>query len=263
MMCLAPGDCSEKENLWLENLDNVATALRATYVQIADAFPESPVLVTAYPAPIYTKRDDSCDQVALSEKDIAFIAKFLTKLNKTVRDTAEEAGFYFLDRMEGALAKQHLQLCDPENDERPGINFIGLQSVDGIAEQRFNPKNWYHNSLHPNERGHAAMLQVFEQWWADYTDGKIDKPEATTATVGATRAQSPPDPPCDLVEDDQGVKANCEDEGQKWAKSQVTAALLWRGWWGLQVLAAALGAWLLGVALFGWWKPWWPPRPDT
>ena len=62
--------------------------------------------------------------------------------------------------------------------------------------------------------------------------------------------------------DDQGVTVNCEDEGQKWAKGQVTAALLWRGLWGLQILAAAFGAWLVGVALFGWWKPWWPSRPE-
>ena len=66
--------------------------------------------------------------------------------------------------MQKSLADAHLQLCDQDNDKRPGINFIGLRSVGGFAEQRFNPKNWYHNSLHPNERGHAAMLQVFEQW---------------------------------------------------------------------------------------------------
>jgi hypothetical protein len=169
--------------------------------------------------------------------------------------------FYFLGQMEQALAKAHLQLCDRENDRRPGINFVGLRSVGGIAEQRFNPSNWYHNSLHPNQRGHAAMLQVFEQWLVDNPERKgPGEPVRKAKAEGPVAAEERLDPPCDLVKDDLGITANCREEGAAWAKGQISDTILLR-WWGLRIAVAALAAWLLGVALFGWWKPWWPERP--
>ncbi len=204
-----------------------------------------------------------------------FISEFLPALNDTVRRAARSRRFYFLDDMEQSLANAHLQLCDPDNDERPGINFVGLHSVSGIAEQRFNPKNWYHNSLHPNERGHAAMLQVFEQWRADHPDPGTDNPSTTSpadgensdTAGGANGSQARTNPPCDLlvddlplVEDEQSTTVQCREAGAAWVKGQLSDTIL-RHWWGVQLIVAALAAWLLGVALFGWWKPWWPPRP--
>jgi lysophospholipase L1-like esterase len=264
MMCLAPGNCSDKRDLWETNLARVGNALNATYSEIRREFPKSPVLVTAYPAPIYTIDGEpvSCDQVALSTKDMSFISDFVTKLNDTVERAATSEKFYFLSDMEQALASAHLQLCDPLNDKRPGINFIGLRSVSGIAEQRFNPQNWYHNSLHPNERGHAAMLQVFEQWRAEHPDPYTDAPAVTAGGATGTSGGSnrTPEPPCDLVEDSQSTTVRCVDEGAAWAKGQLSDTILWHGW-GLQVAVATLAAWLLAVALFGWWKPWWPDPP--
>jgi hypothetical protein len=42
---------------------------------------------------------------------------------------------------------------DPVNDDRPGLNFVGLRSVRGAPEPRFNPTK-LDPSSHPNERGH-------------------------------------------------------------------------------------------------------------
>ena len=260
-MCLAPGDCIDQRHLWEKNLPRVGAALTETFGEVRDEFPNSPVLVIPYPAPIYTDNGApvACDQVALSADDMRFISEFLPALNATVKRAAEANRFHFLAAMERSLADAHLQLCDPDNDTRPGINFIGLRSVSGIAEQRFNPKNWYHNSLHPNERGHAAMLQVFEQWRADNPDPADDGPGPTAP---AARDQPEPDPPCDLVGGDQSTTVRCETAGADWAKGQLSDTLLWHGW-GLQILVAALAAWSFGVALFGWWKPWWTPRRDN
>lgn len=270
IMCLAPGNCSDKRDLWESNLDAVGDALSETFGEIRDEFPNAPVLVTPYPAPIYTADGDpvSCDQVALSVDDMGFISEFIPALNDTVQQAARSRRFYFLDEMEQSLANAHLQLCDPDNDKRPGINFIGLRSVSGIAEQRFNPKNWYHNSLHPNERGHAAMLQVFEQWRADNPDPATDDRRTTTraddghpdTAGGSIGAQTKTNPPCDLVEDDQSPKVQCRRAGIAWAAGQLSDTILRHGW-GVQIIVAALAAWLLGVALYGWWKPWWPTRP--
>jgi lysophospholipase L1-like esterase len=267
MMCLAPGDCSEKRALFEDNLPDVGKALAATYDEIRREFPAAPVLVTAYPAPIYTEngKPESCDGVALSRKDMEFIRDFVTKLNATVQQAAASKRFYFLGDMEHALADSHLQLCDEENGKRPGINFIGLRSVGGIAEQRFNPVNWYHNSLHPNERGHAAMLQVFEQWRATHPNPPRDAPGSATDVPGGANgapggANVAPEPPCDLVGGGPSTTVRCVDKGAAWARGQLADTLLWPGVWGLQIAVATLAAWLLAVALFGCRKPWWP-RP--
>jgi lysophospholipase L1-like esterase len=260
MTCLAPGDCSDERHLWEQNLPRVGKALSDTYEAIRSEFENAAVLVTAYPAPIYTEdgKPRKCDQVALSTADMAFVSEFVTELNATVRRAAAANRFHFLGDMEDALADAHLQLCDPENDQRPGLNFIGLRSVGGVAEQRFNPKHWYHNSLHPNERGHAAMLQVFEQWLADHPDPEKDAPAGGSPNSDARGA---PEPPCDLVRDAQSTTALCDDEAARWVRGEIAGVLLWRAW-GLQIAVATLAAWLLAVALFGWWRPWWP-RPRS
>ena len=254
MMCLAPGDCSKKRSLWEDNLPSVASALSVTYDQIRDEFPTAPVLVAGYPAPIHTS--ESCDDVALSKGDMSFVSDFVKKLNDTVDETATSKGFHFLD-LEPALADEHLQLCDPDNDGRPGLNFIGLRSVGGFAEQRFNPANWYHNSLHPNERGHAAMLEVFARWRAENLNpARVAAKEGEIATTSA-----PPDPPCDLWKNEESTRSQCDEDAATWVRGQIRNSTLFWGLWGPHIALATAGAWLLAVAFFGWRKPWWPARP--
>nr|BFE73256.1 hypothetical protein GCM10020092_065570 [Actinoplanes digitatis] len=199
--------------------------------------------------------------MALSRAEQRFVHEFLTGgLNQVIRQTAEEFGFHYLAGMQDALAGAHLQLCDPLNDGRPGINFIGLRSVRGIAEQRFNPANWTHSSLHPNERGHAAMLRVFQTWWATgkatmtpreavgtpardrSADAVADRQRTTReqATATATRQA----PPCGLFD---ATEQGCRPQGQRWAYRQVGWALLTYG--GFALLAAARRVVRLGRAV--------------
>jgi hypothetical protein len=174
-MCLAPGSCDERHDLWINSLDQVRSQLRLTYAEIAETFPDVPVITVGYPDPILLG-SQACKQVSLTARERAFIREFLTGngdqdgLNDIVRETSEEFGFYYVNTVETALADVHLQLCDPLNDGRPGLNFVGLRSVRGAAEQRFNPANWIHSSLHPNERGHAALLRAFQSWRAGQPD---------------------------------------------------------------------------------------------
>ena len=152
--------------------------------------------------------------------------------------------------MQDALAKSHLQLCDPSNDGRPGINFIGLRSVRGIAEQRFHPANWTHSSLHPNERGHAAMLQTFEQWLA------VTQPLATGAPVrqpvsGRTPTSPTVDTPCNLYTNGSD---GCRPQGNSWAQQKLGGVLAIGG---PLILIAALAAWWASVAFFAWRRRAW------
>ena len=248
-MCLAPGNCSSESALWNDSLEQVRRQLRATYLEVNAAFTDVPVVVVPYPDPI-SIRESGCTQVALARPEQRFIHDFLTDgLNRVIRETAQEYRFHYLGEMQDALARSHLQLCDPRNDGRPGINFIGLRSVRGIAEQRFHPANWTHSSLHPNERGHAAMLRVFQTWWATQKDTIEPRTGAplTPQTVPAAltdEGERAGAPPCDLF---VNTSNGCRLRGKEWANEQIGWTLLRHGPY---VLLAVAGAWCIAVAMF-------------
>lgn len=157
-----------------------------------------------------------------------------------------------------SLALAHLQLCDPLNDGRPGLNFIGLRSVNGIAEQRFNPSNWSHSSLHPYERGHAAMLRVFENWLATTPHSEASNPEfkIQVAAYDAKKvaAKNSGTKPVKLTDDKvapcglyDATKSGCRPQGTTWAYKQVGGLLRF---WGVAVLLAAAAVWFFAVAFF-------------
>jgi lysophospholipase L1-like esterase len=254
LMCVAPGDCSSKKGLWLDGLNQVEAMLRSTYAEVRAQFPLTPVVVIPYPDPIANGKRQ-CDQVALSTNERQFITDFLHNLNARAKKAAADYGFYYLTAMQDSLATSHLQLCDPLNEGRPGLNFIGLRSVNGIAEQRFSPANWAHNSLHPNERGHAAMLRVFQNWLVDAgtlpanAPGSPAKPSETprSGTTGTqSQAVALAQPPCDLLDISP---AGCRPQGQAWVEQQVSTLLVTKGWLGLLLAASA---WAASVAFFGW-----------
>jgi hypothetical protein len=193
----------------------------------------------------------------LSQGDRRFIETFGSALNARVYRAAAESKFFFLGKMEGAL-NDNLKLCDPDKPQGAGVNFVGIRAVAGDASERFHPKNWYHNSLHPNATGHTAMLSVFEEWYADYEKNpvarapKADPDDQTYVRFfefGASNAgdEETPQPLC-TPSDAVGSAPGCEDEGVEWALSQVTIAILARGW-GLLITAAAVGSWLTWVSI--------------
>ncbi|WP_410788631.1 GDSL-type esterase/lipase family protein [Kribbella sp. C-35] len=287
-MCIAPGNCNEQAHLWTESLGQVRKNLAETYKQVREVSKTAPVLVIPYAAPVYVDtagKPRKCAQAALSQGDLEFINNFVQALNLTIQAAALNEKFYFLDGMQNALADAHLQLCDPDNGNRPGINFIGLRSVAGIAEQRFNPENWYHNSLHPNASGHLAMLQVFEHWRADHPDPEQNNPEAADdlaklpaiteiltkankSDKAAGKAGKDLRPQCQLYKDSELATElddinTCRENGANWAKDQLSKSLLEDGGWVFYILAAAAGAWLLAVWFYGWRRPWWQEAEDS
>jgi lysophospholipase L1-like esterase len=259
IMCVAPGECQKQTEMW-RPLSQVQNNLRATYADIHTLFPQSPVVVIPYPDPIMMV--PKCDDVALSSTEVAHLHSFITQdqgLNGIIKSTAEEYGFYYAP-MESALADNHLQLCDPKNQDRPGLNFIGLRSVSGSADDRFNPANWTHNSLHPNERGHAAMARAFQTWLAaatpvdkDWPDPRAAVPEAAASRLTGWRERPDrnteiADRPCEF--DEVQSSAVCKSEGFRWAVNQVGDMLLPRG--VLAIIGTVAGAWALAIALFAW-----------
>lgn len=262
-MCLAPGHCNEKADLWTTSLPQVERNLRATYVAVDDTFPGVPVAIVPYPDPIQLTQ--GCNQLALSRREKEFLHDYVNQLNGVITRTASEFGFHVVVDMQRSLASEHLQLCDPANDGRPGLNFVELRSVRGGAEDRFNPANWSHSSLHPNERGHAAMSRTFQTWLArqqtpmparrPVNAGSRDRQETALTTQAAkTSDQALSEarreaPLCQLGS--VGDQGTCRPQGTDWTMRQVGHMLLVQ--WGLvAAFATALGAWLLAVAFFAW-----------
>jgi hypothetical protein len=176
-----------------------------------------------------------------------FLFGFVRQLNGVVRQAAKDAGFYYLTGMTTALADRRLRICDGAPD-RIGVNFLALKSVNGLVDQAVNPANWWHNSLHPNERGHVVMAQTLEDWL-------LAHPEAAPKPY----PESDPDPfsiaPLTTIMDDpelqfcgqQGAQPDyCDRTGSSWVVTQV--ALLLRGV-SLPALLLALGCWLIWLPL--------------
>ena len=189
--------------------------------------------------------------------------------NVIVAETSEEFGFHHLDSMETSLSDAHLQLCDPLENDRPGINFVALRSVRGAAAQRFNPANWIHSSLHPNERGHRAMFRAFQSGEQQAGEPAKRLPISSGAaerrdTAMATWVKDPAKPAqqavteagqCYLLE---SSKDGCRPQGNDWTAGQIRHMLLTRGIWFL--LAAGVASWAFAIGLFALHRRRWSRR---
>jgi lysophospholipase L1-like esterase len=259
-MCLAPGNCGDRwpSRLWTNSLPQVQAALTHTYDQIAQTFPDTPVLLVGYPDPIYEPSNHKCGQVTLKYPERKFVKQFVASLDQTmVKAMAHRANFYYMPDSLTTLQEAHLQLCDPANGGRPGLNFIGVRSMQGTPEERFDPQNWIHNSLHPNERGHLAILSAFEDWLQKHPKAKAaavayahkqyKQTPGPAALATSRQASTVAIAPCSIVD---GTPDNCTQKGRIWALKQLSGSLMP---WGLTLgLLTVAGAWAAGVALFGW-----------
>ncbi len=238
--CVAPGDCSSQQSLFFGNLRLVQSDLLKTYRAIRAALPDTPVAVVPYPQPLYDT--PTCGAMALTLNERNFIRHFLISLNQVIEWDAAQARFYYMSQMGSALAGQHLQLCDPRNQGGYGVNFVSPESVGGLPDQRFNPANWLHDSFHPNERGHQAMLDAFSAWLTQHPN-----PRPTDAP-GDPAASEPvlPAATCTFNTDNH-PGPSCQDMLRHWEYRQILS--LWP--LALGILAGLAGLWMLSVAWLG------------
>lgn len=239
--CVAPGDCTSQQNLFLGNLRRVQSALTQTYASIRAVLPQTPVVVVPYPQPLAAVT--SCGSIALTAKERKFILTFLGSLDDVIEQAAAQAHFYYLGSMVSALAVSHLQLCDPLNQGGYGINFVSPESVAGLPDQRFNPGNWLHDSFHPNEQGHQAMLAAFNTWLAQTPHSDPNAP-ATADPAAATVVQNLPAAPACYFGGDGTGHNSCDAMLRTWEYHQILA--LWP--YSIVILIAAIGLWILSVA---------------
>jgi hypothetical protein len=242
MACLAPGSCVERGQTWLTRLEVAGRSVELAYRKIrAVVGSEVPVLAVPYPQPI---SGEPCEYSLLARDEHHFLHGFVRQLNGVIRRSARDAGFYYLAAMRSAFSTR-LRICDAPQDEI-GVNFIALDSVNGVVDQALTPSNWIHNSLHPNEDGHRAMAAVLEGWLRSHPDPPA-KPDP--------RDQPEPFDPASLEQlmgpavsycgGPEPAPDYCDRTDDQWTFTQI----------GLVVRDAAAPALLL---VAGWWLVWLP-----
>ncbi|WP_189745599.1 GDSL-type esterase/lipase family protein [Streptomyces nojiriensis] len=246
--CIAPGPCNTQRSLFEGNLDSVKDALVAAYRSLKRALPAGvPIVAVPYPQPI--AEADDCSGVALAKGERDFIRTFATDLNAKIDEARKEVqGIEYLKEMERAFEDRHLQLCDKKKKEA-GVNFVGFKSVSGPPVQRFNPANWLHNSLHPNERGHEAMLATFQDW-LKRNPKLLERAPTSQQPDSSLPAPTPgdvekPKPQCPLAKIDNSP---CQVALTMWEVHQVTNRWLYL----LTVLLCLLVAWAASIAVISW-----------
>lgn len=240
--CLAPGDCSTQRGRFEGNLPNVERALIATYASLQRAFPRVPIVVVPYPEPIADVQ--RCNGVALTKNERDFIREFIGQLNDKLGSAASTAGVAYAAEMKDSLAVSVRQLCGTSKN-KAGINFVDVLSVNGVTSQRFNPARWLHNSMHPNNRGHDAMLQAFALW-LDANPSALDRQKAGPARLiqpsAAADAVAAPAPQCSMTD---ASETRCQTLTRQWALGQVAG----RAWVLVPVLAGLLLVWAASIAV--------------
>ena len=182
--CVAPGDCTDVMQGWLDHLgvvdQEVGRAYSAINAVLAEHGADDPdgrphVVAVPYPRPFGSGR---CGEVPLTRDERISLNAFVGELDAVIERQAEVAGFDYLADMETVLVDHGLALCD---GGVRGLNFLGFSSVDGTLSERINATNWIHNSFHPNPTGHRAMAGVLEEYAAGLYREGTDEPAPVDA----------------------------------------------------------------------------------
>jgi lysophospholipase L1-like esterase len=247
--CVGPGDCSEIGQRWIDDLAGVEHELDLAYDQVAAEVGDIPVYVIPYPTPL---TEHGCWWSWLTDDEHRFISGFVDELDAVIESAAARHGFTYVGDMESAFVPDSLRICDGGPSEL-GMNFFAANPTSGSLGDVVDPRNWIHNSFHPNARGHEAMAKVAE------------------AAVTAPPTTAPPandEDPYDVGDLDEVVPGapveQCGTDDPPPYCSQTTSA-----WQGLQVSSLLRLAVLpLLLALMGCWMfvmPWvrWATEHDV
>lgn len=243
-ICALPVDCSRIGERWLANLEtDVARNVGTAFEAIRDAFPSVPVVAVPYPMPL---RDRPCSWSVLSRNEHRFIFGFVRELNGVIRGVAANEGLYYLDNMEPALEARNLRICD-RGPGSVGVNLFALNPVGGRLSDTLNPRQWFHNSLHPNERGHEATRDTLAAWIQDQPDLQPAAPDDTPTPISvASIEQIMGDPEYRHCGRAGSGLSHCEETSWAWAFAELLPALLFAV---VLVLLLVAGSWLLWLRI--------------
>ena len=155
--CIAPGDCTEIGQQFLDLLDELPGLLKPVYERLRKHF-DGRVVVVPYVVPL---REEGCGifSSTFTQREQRFLHRFTIELDATIERQASSSGVFFVKDMPNALVADHLRICDASAGDN-GVNVFALNPVEG----RIDPREWVHNSMHPKDTGHTAMARVINDW---------------------------------------------------------------------------------------------------
>ena len=259
--CLAPGSCAVRGQFHLDLLRDLPGDLEEAYAAVKTALPGVPVVAIPYPQPLNEVR---CKSSPLTPAEFAFVPAFIAQLNGVVRAAAHQAGFYYLGDMADALKDDGRRLCDASG-KQPGIKYVGLKSLHGDVDQVLFPRNWIHNSLHPNEDGHQAMFVVLQRWLGvheqlTFPANEPHEPDEDAFKVAETMPQLYASAPADYCKGPQPRRYCDRENVHEWTLTQLAGAV-WDATPAVALFAA--GSWVLWLVFLGWTRPLFTRVGDT
>lgn len=177
--CIVPGNCAERGQKWLNQLTKLPAALAPVYKQLATMFPDK-VVVVPYPVPL-AERACGLPRSTFTNAEHAFLNGFAAQLDDTIERTASSFGLRYFSDAKQAFRNSKTRICDASLGHT-SANYIGLNPVEGPI----NPRGWLHNSMHPNQRGHALLADILYESYLSHS---------TLPPV----ANEPPPPPVNLA----------------------------------------------------------------
>jgi lysophospholipase L1-like esterase len=247
--CVGPGNCADLVDAWIEDLAVVSTHLDRVFTALRTLIgPRVPVLVVQYPIPLAQRR---CDLSVMSQDEHSALTEFVARLNAEVEQAAAKHDFAVLDVQR---AFDGHRICDTDDPDDWYINYIAAHPTGGSLASLSNPRNWFHNSLHPNRNGHTAIAAEVKAWV-----------RANRPAIDTSRFDLPDDPFRLTYLPDEGARPSealatigdgaCVVDGAGWENDWAACAM---GnvlkWYVLPVTVFVVAVWVLAFGLLHSWR---------
>ena len=254
--CVGLGDCGDVVEGWTADLALVGSRLDRAYAALRSVIgPRVPVLVVPYPVPL---AEDRCNVSPMTQSEHTALRTFVERLNARVQRAATDAGFVYLDIQP---AFEGHRICDTDNADDWYLNYIATNPTGGSFEALSNPRNWFHNSFHPNAKGHAAIAGTIEAWMGEHRD-EIRSSRFELADSPFRVAYLPDEGPRRSEQLDQIGSGSCAVHGSGWEGDWTACETAKKGRrLIIPVLLFVVATWLLGFTLLHLYRRWRDPRP--
>jgi lysophospholipase L1-like esterase len=242
--CALAGDCTVLGEAWLNELHSFGDDLQRTYESIRDT-PElagARFIVVPYPVPL---NESGCHQSLLRPDEHRFLVGFTRAIDQVLEERARAVGFEFLDGAVDVFTRHRRRICDVKPADA-AVNQLAASPVAGVFLQQVSPRTWFHNTFHPNDRGHRLLATLVADRIEDGPPTTVpDAPDARLTFarimgVGFDHCLSP-----------DRVPSTCYSGREAWMVGAMTR-LLWSML--VPVLLIVLGAFLLSTEAMRRWR---------
>jgi hypothetical protein len=175
-----------------------------------------------------------------------FLVGFTRALDRVLEEEAGRAGFDFLGRGVDVFTRPRVRICDV-NPSDAAVNQLAASPVAGVFLQQVSPRGWFHNTFHPNERGHQLLADEIADWVSPPDEPPVAPPPSEARmTVGGIMGRG-----FDHCGSEDRVPATCHNDRTAWMAAAMTRML-----WAILVPVVLLvsGALLVSMEAMRRWR---------